>query len=72
MAKDENDWTTQAARNALDVIPYLIEPGDDVPQIHVEDMTERIRKAYPDRQAWNQAVQESPLEPEEKIWLVVP
>lgn len=65
-------WAIQAARNAMGIIQHLIEPNEKLPVIKIEDMAARIRKAFPDRQAWNQAVHESILQPEEKIWLIVP
>lgn len=65
-------WAIQAAENAIGIIPHLIEPNEKLPVIKIQDMAERIRKAFPDRAAWNQAVHESLLQPEEKIWLIVP
>ena len=56
----------------MGIIQHLIEPNEKLPVIKIEDMAARIRKAFPDRQAWNQAVHESILQPEEKIWLIVP
>lgn len=65
-------WALQAAENAMGIIEHLTDPTEAPPVIAIEDMAARIRKAYPDRQAWNQAVHESLLQPEEKIWLIVP
>ena len=65
-------WAIQAAENAMGIIQHLSEPTEEPPVIKIEDMAERIRKAFPDRAAWNQAVHESLLQPEEKIWLIVP
>lgn len=65
-------WAIRAAENAMGIIQHLIEPTEEPPVIAIQDMAARIREAYPNRQAWNQAVHESLLQPEEKIWLIVP
>ena len=65
-------WAIQAARNVMVMIPFLVAPGEDTPAIRMNDLVARIQRAFPDRQAWNQAVHESLLQPEEKIWLIVP
>ena len=65
-------WAIQAAENAMGIIQHLIEPNEALTVIKDEDMAAGIRKAFPDRAAWNQAVHESGLEPEEILWLVVP
>ena len=72
MKGDIEPWAIRAARNALSIIDHFVAPADPIPVIGLEDMARRIGGAYPDRSAWNEAVHQSDLNPEEKIWLVVP
>lgn len=66
-------WAIRAAGNVLDLLPYLTEPGDHTPVVSIEDMAARIQRTFPDRQTFNRHVWESQqLEPEEKLWLIVP
>ena len=66
-------WAAQAAQNVFDVLPYLMEDSDkEVPEIQKDDMAWRITTAFQDRTVWNRAIQEGELEPELKLWLVVP
>ena len=66
------EWAIRAARNAVEVLSYLVEPGEDTPEISIEEVSSRIRKRFPDRQAWNKIIHESELAPEEKLWLILP
>lgn len=62
----------QVAANAMGILGDLTEPGEGIPQISIDDIAGRIAAAFPDRIAWNEAVHDSHLEPEQKVWLVVP
>lgn len=65
-------WAAQAAQNVFDILPHLIDPDEEVPEIQKDDMAWRIATAFQDRAGWNRAIQEGELEPEMKLWLVVP
>jgi len=62
----------QAAENAIDVIPHMIEHREQTPVISVFEMSDRIEETFKERAQWNQAVIESDLDRHVKLWLVVP
>jgi hypothetical protein len=61
----------QAAQNAMAILPALVDPGEEIPEIRLEDMAVRIERAFADRQNWNQAVHDSRLDRSAKPWLIV-
>ena len=66
-------WAVQAAENVMDILPFLVEPGEDTLRISIKDLSARIQKAFSDPKLWNKTILESQqLSPEEKLWLVVP
>lgn len=72
LSRSTEPWAIQAARNVMGLLPFLVEPGEDTPVIRIEDLADRIQKAFPNRKEWNKAISESQqLAPEEKLWLVV-
>jgi hypothetical protein len=69
--KETEGWAMQAAENALRILPHLVDPNEEIPEIRASDMAVRIEAAFTDRLTWNAAVHESPLEGSAKLWLIV-
>ena len=69
---NHSTWALQAAENAIDVVPHIIEHREQIPVISASEMAARIKATFQDRAQWNQAVIESDLDRHVKLWLVVP
>lgn len=66
-----DQWALQAAQNAAGILPALVDPGGEVPEISVVDMAERIETSFGDRESWNETVRVSDLDGDVKVWLIV-
>ena len=66
-----DQWALRVARNAITILPYLCDSGEEVPVIRVEDMAVRIETAFLNREIWNETIRVSDLDGDVKVWLIV-
>lgn len=60
-------WQNEAAKN----IKFVF--ADELAHVKTEDIARRLAEAYQNRAEFNEEIrQSSQLQPEEKLWIVVP
>lgn len=68
----EDPWAKIAAENLIDILPFMVETGEEIPTASAADIARRIEKVFQDRLTWNTTIHESGLQWFLKVWLIVP